>query len=821
MRSAVSTIDIDLAPLTAAEFTLANSETTIQSSLADVTIISPVPHNAEPVHRAVARLRPQAPLAIWKYYDANGGLLFAVARWDLDNGKKEFLPLSWVRYRDDAEGWAFKSHPAPRPLYGLDRLANAPDAAVVIVEGEKCADAAREVFARSVVIASSGGSNSSDKTDWSPLIGRSRVLIWGDADEAGEKYAAGVAERLHDLGIEEVLVVDVEKLASISAAGTPRIPIKGWDVANALAEGWPPELLRKKVYELATRSFGRPKFLSFGNFRMDSHGLSVTIPKGKKEITLDVAGPFEILGRVRAPNGEGWARWLRWRDDDGGVHTQSISDAELHGDPGTLCATLASRGLKISTGPSRSHLFRYLNDASIDSRVTVVSKTGWHQIGAAKVFVLPDETIGSVKGETVIVQGAAAAPFEKRGSLADWQKGVGSLVAGHARGVFAVSVALSGPLLGLLGLEGDGFHFYGQSSRGKSTLVEAAASVWGKGAIPGFVRPWRTTANALEGAAAIHSDTLLVLDELGMIDPREAAAAAYQLAAGSGKGRSGRDGSLRTSMSWRTMVISTGEICLSDKLVEGRQKARAGQQVRLIDISADAGAGFGIFDQAGASGDAQLLADSIKKAARPCYGSAGPQFVRHALADDIDATAVVQMVGAFRLKYAPQMADGQVLRVCDRFGLVAAAGELARAFGIVPWEEGEAIAAAGRCFQDWLDCRGGSEAGEVHAAISQVRLFIEQYGDARFERVDETDRPVLHRAGWRRGEGADREWLIPPEIWKAEVTAGLNPTMVARVLKDRGMPERAPDGFQQVVRIQGSPTRVYVLKAGIISEEGL
>ena len=819
MKSAASTIDIDLAPLTEAELALASSETAIHSSPADATIISPVPRNAEPLDRAVARLRAEAPQAIWKYYDGNGGLLFAVARWDRGIGKKEFLPLSWVRHGDGAGGWAFKSHPAPRPLYGLDRLANAPDASVVVVEGEKCSEAARVVFPKSVVITSPGGSDGYQKTDWSPLAGRSRVLIWGDADDAGEKYATGVAERLHDLGIEEVLIVNVEKLASITAAGTPRIPIKGWDVANALAEGWPPELLRKTVHELATRSFGRPKFLSFGNFRMDSHGLSVTILKGKKEITLELAGPFEILGRVRAPNGEGWARWLRWCDDDGGVHTQSISDAELHGDPGALCATLASRGLKISTGLTRSHLFRYLNDASVDSRVTVVSKTGWHQIGDAKVFVLPDETIGSVKGETVIVQGAAAAPFEKRGSLGEWQNGVGSLVAGHARGVFAVSVAFTGPLLGLLGLEGGGFHFYGQSSRGKSTLVEAAASVWGKGAIPGFVRPWRTTANALEGAAAIHSDTLLVLDELGMIDPREAAAAAYQLAAGSGKGRSGRDGSLRTSMSWRTMVISTGEICLSDKLVEGRQKARAGQQVRLIDVSADARAGFGVFDHVGSSGDSQSLADSIKKAARSNYGTAGPQFVGRVLADRIEPSAIIAMVEGFRTKHVPQVADGQVLRVCDRFGLVAAAGELARAFRIVPWKEGEAIAAAGKCLNDWLDSRGGSEAGEVHAVVSQVRLFIEQHGDARFEQLGETDRPVLHRAGWRRGEGSDREWLIPPEVWKTEVTAGFDPKMVARILEERGMLERARDGFQQVVKIQSSPTRVYVLKSRIISED--
>jgi putative DNA primase/helicase len=478
-------------------------------------------------------------------------------------------------------------------------------------------------------------------------------------------------------------------------------------------------------------------------------------------------------------------------------------------------------GLKVATGPNRGKLLRYLNEAPVQSRVTIVARTGWHELGHAKVFVLPDETFGSAKGETVIVQGATTAPFEKSGPLVDWQSSVGSLVAGHSRGVFALSVAFAGPLLGLLGLEGGGFHFCGQSSRGKSTLVEAAASVWGKGAIPGFVRPWRTTANALEGAAAIHSDTLLVLDELGMIDPREAAAAAYQLAAGSGKGRSARDGSLRASLTWRTMVLSTGEVRLSDKLVEGKQKARAGQQVRLVDIPADAGAGFGVFSHAGADGDAQLLADNIKRATRSAYGTAGPEFVRLVIAhDDIDAVAVRAMIESFRARFVSCEADGQVLRVCDRFGLVAAAGELAREFGVVPWAPGEALRAAGECFKAWLDSRGGTEAGEVHAAISQVRLFIEQHGDARFVSLDDPSRTVFNRAGWRRGDGEDREWLIPPETWKTEVCVGFDPTMVARALEGRRMLKRASDGFLNVRKIEGRPKRVYVIKPAIISEEG-
>ena len=555
------------------------------------------------------------------------------------------------------------------------------------------------------------------------------------------------------------------------------------------------------------------------------HGLKVTLPKGNGDIatfeTKWVCAPFEILGRARDPKGEGWARLIRWQDDDGRVHTDTISDEDLHGDVSALCTRLADCGLHIATGQTRPHLIRYLNDAVVEDRVTVVTRTGWHDIGGAKVFALPDETIGSVVGETVILQGAPATPFESKGTLADWQDGVGSLVAGHSRGEFAVSVAFAGPVLGLLGQQGVGFNLYGQSSCGKTTTVEAAASVWGKGASPGFVRSWRSTANALEAAAAIHTDTLFVLDELGVVEAKEAATAVYQLTGGTGKGRMKRDSTLRPSLTWRTMMLSTGEMRMTDKLIEGNLRARAGQQVRLIDIPADAGMGFGVFSHAGADGDAKVLADTLKTAARTSYGTAGPEFVRRLIANGIDkSTAAIEAtIKTFQKHYAPPSADGQVLRVCDHFALVAAAGELARELGVVHWKSGAAIEAARQCFADWFENRGGAEAGEVQAAISQVRLFIEQHGDSRFEPTNgAASRPVNNRAGWYKGDGVHREWLIPPETWKAEVALGHDAQFVARVLADRGMLTRGNDGgLTRVWKIHGKSMRVYVVKASILA----
>jgi putative DNA primase/helicase len=100
-----------------------------------------------------------------------------------------------------------------------------------------------------------------------------------------------------------------------------------------------------------------------------------------------------------------------------------------------------------------------------------------------------------------------------------------------------------------------------------------------------------------------------------------------------------------------------------------------------------------------------------------------------------------------------------------------------------------------------------------------VRLFVEQYGESRFEPVDDGDaRPVINRAGWRKGSGAERRWYVPPEIWRSEICNGLDAIFVARSLAERGLLARQPSGdLQSVVRVQGTAKRAYVLTAEILA----
>jgi len=696
----------------------------------------------------------------------------------------------------------------------LAEIAKRADAPIVVTEGEKAADAAARVFPKSIATTSSGGAQAAKKTDWTPLAGR-RVLILPDNDEAGWKYALEVAAILAALECD-VSTIDAAALAAMDPKGGKRTPAKGYDAADALADWKDAKALRKAAANLAKPFEPGPAYVSFGPYTMDATGLAVEIEKGrsgeKMKEHIWVASAFEILGACRDPHGRAWGKWLRWRDGDGRPHVQHMTDAALQGDPAPLCATLASDGLRINRSQQRA-LAGYLSGASVKGRVTIVTRTGWHEVGGQSVFVLPDSTLGPRGSETVILDGAAHGPYEVRGSLKDWQASVGTLASGHVLPVLAVSAALAGPLLHLAGQEGGGVHFHGQSSRGKTTLLQVAASVWGRGNSPGYVRAWRATANGLEGAAASATDTVLILDEFGQVDGREAAAVLYSLSNGGGKVRAARDGGLREPKSWRVMVLSTGETTVEAKLSEERgRRPRAGQLVRMLDIPAERE--FGVFDHPGSDHDAGKLAKSFKQAAMSAHGSAGPEFVRRLIEQQATGGFVRALIGDFVAVNVATGADGQIDRAAQRLGLIAAAGELATSLGVTPWQEGEAKAVW--TLEQWIRQRGGTEPAEARQAIEQVRRFIEAHGGSRFEALDDTDaRPVSNRAGWRKGNDSDREWLIPSETWRTEICSGLDPKLVARTLCDVGILKRSSDGFQQVRKIAGTATRVFVIGAMI------
>ena len=90
----------------------------------------------------------------------------------------------------------------------------------------------------------------------------------------------------------------------------------------------------------------------------------------------------------------------------------------------------------------------------------------------------------------------------------------------------------------------------------------------------------------------------------------------------------------------------------------------------------------------------------LRRVSRDYYGAAGVAYLEKIIADHARLSGLIEGYRKeFCRKYVPEKATGQIERAAGRFSLVAAAGELATAYGLTGWETGAAIWGAGQCFK--------------------------------------------------------------------------------------------------------------------------
>lgn len=524
-----------------------------------------------------------------------------------------------------------------------------------------------------------------------------------------------------------------------------------------------------------------------------------------------ICAPLAVVAKTRDAKSGEWGRLLEWHDDDNVRHQWAMPLELLQSDGTDMRRELARMGLSIATTrASRDLLASFVQVWPVATLARCVERLGWH----GGVYVTPAASIGQEE-EIVVFQNAHAIEpaFSVAGTLDGWRSTVAALAEGNSRLVFALSVAFAGALADMVGEDSGGFHLRGGSSSGKTTALKVAASVWGDP--HAYPRLWRATANGLEGLAALHNDGLLILDELSQMDPKEAGEAAYLLANGQGKARASRNGTARLAARWRLLFLSAGEESLTALMARVGKKANAGQEIRLADIDADAGAGMGSFEVLNGQPSPAALALAIKDAAIKHNGAAGVEWLRCVVADRADLIDTInEGIQQFVLESAPVGATGQVLRVARRFALVAVAGELATHYKITGWQAGESLTGARKCFVAWLDAFGGTGNREERTMLAQVRAFFEAHGASRFEDMMATQEQRIHnRAGfYRTGANGEREYLVLPEAFRREVCQGFDAKTAALALVAAGWIQAANDGRDtQKPRIPGiGPTRCFV-----------
>ncbi|MCX7378454.1 MAG: DUF927 domain-containing protein [Alphaproteobacteria bacterium] len=498
------------------------------------------------------------------------------------------------------------------------------------------------------------------------------------------------------------------------------------------------------------------------------------IPADANKTAFRVCSLFEVLALSRPETNDDWGILIRLRDRDKNEHEWIIPLRLLVAEAVEVRAKLAACGLRIGANEGAQRALReYLAaiDEGMPARVRTVPRTGWYRPTAgAPVFVLPGRTIGASAGEVVRLDlDQAPAIYRARGTLEEWKEELARRCIGNTRLVFAVSAAFAGPIIGLTQDQGGGFNFRGETSRGKTSCIDAAASVWGSPSETGpdsFTRNWRSTDNAMESTAMAHNDCILPLDELGQADPATLPETLYMLANGTGKARARASGGNRAGISWRTVVLSTSEDSAARMVEQVNRRMKGGQEVRLIDFGAEVPGRHGVFENLHDAANGGAFWHEVRNAVVSHYGTAGPAFAQWLVetietSPDFVAQKVAPKVRDWLQSYVKAGSDGQVQRAARRFALMAVAGELATEANITGWPQGEAARAAATVFRTWTDERGGIGSRDDHHLFEAFRAFFVEHGQARFEKVLEAATPEAE------AEGMDRERMMMRRVgWR-------------------------------------------------------
>ena len=154
-------------------------------------------------------------VAVRKYFDRD--VTGEIVRDNSGKPKKQFR-----QFVDGRQGV-----PEPRPLYNIPNILSSNK--VIWVEGEKCADALKDLgYAATCTIGGAGmlSENTANKFDFTPLRNK-ELILWPDNDEAGKKLARIVEAQAKEAGAKSTLMLKI-----------PASKEEKWDAADAISDGF-------------------------------------------------------------------------------------------------------------------------------------------------------------------------------------------------------------------------------------------------------------------------------------------------------------------------------------------------------------------------------------------------------------------------------------------------------------------------------------------------------------------------------------------------------------------------------------------------------
>ena len=442
-------------------------------------------------------------------------------------------------------------------------------------------------------------------------------------------------------------------------------------------------------------------------------------PGGNEKNIKRICDALSIVAIYRSKDGTGWGRRVEWYDPDGVLHALNIQDSDLTTDAQSVVAALCDCGLGIYCSSQRGSsnlVIEYIKSFPRRACKTMLSTNhlGWFTTkNGTRAFVLSDKNIigRQFESESVIYSGPDSdiPKYNQKGSLQQWQETVATLAKFSSPIGFAISATFAAPLLELVHEQSGGFHFFGESSTGKSSILRAACSVFASTARGGELGTWRGTDNGLESAFISHCDLPIFLDEIGQADAHQISEIIYMVGNESEKKRSTKYGTSKKTRGWRLMLLSSGEKTVEDVASEVSKSTEMGVEVRLVNIPIRKQSAGGVFDlKKIGKQDPTTLAKALQRTTEgESFGSAGPYFIDKLIKDMRvrgEKTLIEEIIKR-RDEVLHTLVAGEkdpaVNRIAYRFALVELAGELAVRYGVVPWTIEDVSFFVKECFHAW------------------------------------------------------------------------------------------------------------------------
>ncbi|GAA4663048.1 DUF927 domain-containing protein [Streptomyces youssoufiensis] len=349
------------------------------------------------------------------------------------------------------------------------------------------------------------------------------------------------------------------------------------------------------------------------DYRVTGRGVEVLSTSGENWLRVTFA-PLAVTATFEDPEGDQYVE-LSWVDRSLGRprRISRIVSRETAKRGRKLIETLGSAGLPAVEGDARA-VEKWLAEFEAGNVGRIPSEQlarwlGWQDDGT---FVSSPEEGIKVDVPFEEQRGPARA-HARKGTLDGWQDTVRHL-ADYPVPRVAVAAALAAPLLKPLGLNSFTLDISSRSTKGKTTALQCALSVWADPSEhASAMSNWRTTLYAIEkrlnlvrGIVTVFDETMAVTDD-SLIDE-----VLYQLPMNHGKARSG--GAFGNMLPWETILLSSGERpALSFTTSQGAAARILGTTI------APFGEGGGAAAAAAREG---VLAH---------HGHAGPEFIRYIL----------------------------------------------------------------------------------------------------------------------------------------------------------------------------------------------